>query len=155
MRYITKMTELLEPQKGNKEGECILCGRHTEHGHEIKLSDNFTAWNVLQEGEVICEYCYTLVKNQDFRRHSWFLTEGEVRFLKRDEVLSVLQNPPEPPFVIYITKTGKKQGYLQLINRVNYSRDRYAIAFDDKLVFIDRRELQGMIDLAKQRKREN
>ena len=154
-RYITRITELLEPQKGKEKGICVFCGRYTEHGHRIKLSDNFTAWNLLEEGEVICEYCYALIKNQDFRRHSWVLSEEGVKYLKKGEILTTLLNPPEPPFTIYITKTGKKQGFLDLINRVNYSNERYFIAFDDKLIFVNRVELKKMVDIAKEARKLN
>jgi hypothetical protein len=51
---------------------------------------------------------------------------------------------------MYITKTGKKQGFLHLINRVNYSRDRYFIAFDDELIFVEREKLKEMLLLAEQ-----
>ncbi|CAI1494226.1 conserved protein of unknown function (plasmid) [Thermococcus nautili] len=146
---ILYLSDLLQPEKGDKAGVCVVCGRETKHGHSIPFSEKFTNWPQLQAGEVICEHCYPLVKNQDFRRHSWVLSKEGVRFLKRDEVLDVLLNPPEPPFGIYVTKTRKKQGFLRLVTRTNYSRSRYFIAFDDELIFVDRAVLKEMVEVGR------
>ena len=146
-KYVLRISEFFEPIEGDITGRCIICGFDTDKGHTIQLSDNFTAWNLLQEGKVICEYCYPLLKNQDYRRKSWIATSNGVKFLKREDILPILLDPPVP-FAMYITKTGKKQGFLHLINRVNYSRDRYFIAFDDELIFVERGKLEEMVKLA-------
>ena len=130
-----------------------MCGFETERGHDIDLSDNFTAWNLLQEGNVICEHCYSLLRNQNYRRKSWVADSHGVRFLQRGEILDALLDPPKPPFAIYITKTGKKQGFLHLINRPNYSRERFFIAFDDSLVFVERGKLREMVEVARRARR--
>ncbi len=142
-------SDFFPPTLGGRKGRCIICGRETEHGHKIDFSENFTMWSALQEGEVICEYCYTLARNQEYRRKSWVADKDGIRFLKREEILSTLLEPPEPPFVIFITKSGKKQGFLLLTNRVNYSRDRYFIAFEDQLIFVERALLKRMVEVVR------
>lgn len=148
-KYIVTVSKFLKPSPGTKEGKCIVCGWETKQGHPINLSNNFTAWNLLQSGNCICEYCESLIKNQDYRLHSWVATQEGVVFVKRDELLELLCNPPSPPFSIYISKSGKKQGFLLLINRVNYSREKYCIAFDDSLVHVDLKTVREMAQIAK------
>ena len=142
-------SDFFPPTPGDKKGRCIICGRETEHGHEIDFSEKFTMWSALQEGEVICEHCYTMARNQDYRRKSWVADRNGVRFLEKEEILPTLLEPPEPPFTIFITKSKKKQGFLLLANRVSYSRDRYFIAFEDQLVFVDRKVLKRMVEVAR------
>ncbi len=146
--YILRASKFFPKIDGHLKGRCIICGFSTDKGHRIDFSDNFTAWNLLQQGDCVCEYCYSLISNQDYRRKSWIAHIGGVTFLKRTEILPTMLNPPVP-FAMYVTKTGKKQGFLHLINRVNYSKHRYFIAFDDELIFVDRRKLEYFISLAK------
>ena len=142
-----RASEFLVPIKGNIEGTCVICGYYTKYGHKVKLSDNFTMWSLLQEGNCICEYCYELLKNQDYRRKSWIATTNGVKFIKRHDVLPFMLKP-EVPFAMYITRTGKKQGFLHIVNRVNYSREHYFVAFDDELIYVNRGILVNMVDVA-------
>ena len=146
---ILRLSEFFEPIVGNLKGKCVVCGFSTEKGHPVNFSENFTAWNLLQEGNCICEHCFALLKNQDYRRHSWIATLDGIEFLKRDEILPKLLDPPIP-FAMYITKTGKKQGFLHLINRVNYSKNHYFLAFDDELIHVNRKTLEEMVKVAEQ-----
>ncbi|XRP97793.1 hypothetical protein ACO3UB_08340 (plasmid) [Methanocaldococcus sp. 16A] len=146
---VLRVSELFSPTHGDKKGTCVVCGFETEKGHKIDFSGNFTAWNELQEGNVICEYCYTLVREQQYRRKSWVANKEGVRFLQKDEILDTLMNPPQPPFAIYLTKSGKKQGFLKLINRVAYSKKQYFTAFEDSLIFVEQDVLREMVDVAR------
>jgi len=121
---------LLPPTYGNLKGECVLCGRHTESGHPVEFSENFTSYNLLREGDCICEHCYTLLKNQEFRRRSFVLSREGVRFLSREECREVLLSPPDPPFFIYITQSGQRQGWLSAMHCVSYSRERFWVSTD-------------------------
>ena len=128
--FIYMISLLLPPTYGELEGACVLCGRHTKSGHTIEFSENFTSYNLLNEGNRICEYCYTLARNQEFRRKSFVLSKEGVRFLSRAECRKVLLSPPTPPFFIYITQTGQRQGWLSAIQCVSYSRERFWISTD-------------------------
>jgi hypothetical protein len=96
----------------------------------VEFSDNFTAYNFLREGDCICEHCYTLLRNQEFRRRSFVLSKEGVRFLSRLECREVLLSPPEPPFFIYITQSGQRQGWLSAMQCVSYSRERFWVSTD-------------------------
>jgi CRISPR type IV-associated protein Csf1 len=147
---ITKhISQFFPPTEGNKSGTCIVCGTTTDKGNKIDFSANFTAWSLLQHGDCICEYCYTLCRTQDYRRKSWVANKEDIKFLQRSEILQTILNPPNPPFAIYITKTGKKQGFLHLINKPAFGKDRFFIAFDDKLIFIERKLLKELTAIAK------
>jgi CRISPR type IV-associated protein Csf1 len=120
-----------EPILGSVSGNCVLCGRKTEKGHKIDFSDNFTGFSYLQIGDTICEYCFTFIKNQDFRRKSWIATQEKVIFLNKKEILGYILNPPEPPFSIYITSTGQRQGWLDGYRQgINFSNTTFFILTD-------------------------
>jgi CRISPR type IV-associated protein Csf1 len=134
-KFLLRISELLQKREGRLVGRCVVCGFESAHGHPVDFSENFCGWSFLQEGNLICEYCYPLCReSQEYRRKSWVISGIGVSFLKKEEVLNLVLNPPKPPFAMYVTKTGKKQGFLQLVNRVNYSRENYVLAFDDELI---------------------
>ena len=151
MPNILRLSDFFPPTKPERRvhGTCVLCGRDTHEGHPVKFSANFTAWNLLHAGNCICQNCYTIIHNQEYRRKSWVATKEGIKFLSRKEILPTLLKPPEPPFSIYITKSGKKQGFIQLMNRVSTSRDGYYMSFEDSLILVDRVELTKMVEVAK------
>jgi hypothetical protein len=128
--YYIMLSFLLPPTYGELAGKCLLCGRHTKNGHTAEFSEKFTSHNLLREGKCICEYCYTLLRNQEFRRKSFVLSREGVRFLSRAECREVLLSPPDPPFFVYITQTGQRQGWLSAMQCVSYSKERFWISTD-------------------------
>lgn len=143
------LSDFFQPKEHGKiKGDCVVCARKTDHGLDVDFSDNFMSWNLLFEGNCICPNCYELTRNQDYRRTSWVASRNGVEFLRRDEILRFLQRPPRPPFAIYITKTGKKQGFLKLVMKVALTKKNYFVAFDDNLIYVDG-GLKGMIRLAR------
>jgi len=128
--FIYMISSLIPPTYGELEGVCVLCSRYTKSGHAIEFSEKFTSYNLLNEGDCICEYCFTLVRNQEFRRKSFVLSKEGVRFLPRAECREVLLAPPTPPFFIYITQTGQRQGWLSAMQCVSYSRERFWVSTD-------------------------
>jgi len=150
MDKVLKLSDFLPPTpcENPVEGRCVVCGREGG-GHKSKFSSNFTAYSLLQAGNMICPRCYTLLHDQKYRRTSWVLSEKGYQQLKRNEVIKTLLNPPEPPFAIYLTRTGKKQGYLHLVDRVSWDRENYFIAFDDQLIPVIRSELEEMAEIAR------
>jgi len=118
------------PELGNEKGYCCICGKQTKIGYKFSLSDNFTGFSYLKFGNLFCPYCYTFMKNQNFRKHCWLATQDEILFLKRNEYLPYLLNPPKDPFAFYITKSFKKQGFLSGFQYVNYSQENYIVLTD-------------------------
>ncbi len=130
-----------EPQKGKVKGTCIFCGQETEFGHRIKdtISSIFTMAYVLQGGNCACEYCFSFMKDQTYRRKSWVAYPGGFKTLDKSEKKSILFNPPIPPFFISITITGQKQPWLEAFDRLAYSRNEYYFAYEPfGLVFFNR-----------------
>ncbi|MEM3480659.1 MAG: hypothetical protein QXP84_07680 [Candidatus Korarchaeum sp.] len=136
-------------EEGSLSGKCIFCGFRTERGFPKELPGTFTATAWLQAGDVICPSCYLLLKREEFRRKSWVASK-EISFKTAKETLPDILNPPEPPFVIYITIQGKKHGWVQLNQvGVNYSRDRFFVGFEDSVILINRSLASRIHEIAK------
>lgn len=139
------LTELIGLSKpGEAHGYCYLCRRETEHGHLEPPSDQFTAWATVYAGSVLCEWCYPVLHDRRFRSRSWLVTAAGVRFTEPGEdkiwLRDVILSPPEPPFALYLTRGGKKQGWISLVRYVSWSRERYWVGTDwlDRPVHLDR-----------------
>jgi hypothetical protein len=61
-----------------------------------------------------------------------------------------LFSPPEPPFAIYLTRGGKKQGWIGLMHCVTYSKDLLWIGTDwlDRPVSLERSYIESRLPLA-------
>lgn len=124
---------------GTLSGTCCICGKPTEHGHKFDTTGTFTTYQYILGGDCICPYCWEMKRNrsQDYRSTMWVVSPAGFRAFKFDEAREVLQNPPEPPFAMYFTRTWKRQGWTRLVTRINYSRDRYIAGFDYDLIDVD------------------
>jgi hypothetical protein len=106
-------------------------------------------------------------KGKLFRTNAWYVTQGGIgviRFPKKElkegqaaardlssvfrlperTPRSILVDPPEPPFAIYLTKTWKKSGWQTMLRAnggVNTSRDLFLVGFDYEVVYVDRQKL--------------
>jgi CRISPR type IV-associated protein Csf1 len=144
---VTTLSKLLcsartiETEPGCFSGECILCGLETDKGHKAELKDTFTAYDLIQGGSCICPECWHVYNEQMYRKKAWVVTASTFTEIKRDGAKELLLNPPEPPFVIYLTQTWKKQGWLNLINRVQESKTNYTIGLDYDLVEVNTQKL--------------
>jgi len=149
---VCRLSDFFPDSGGDTFGRCVVCGRETK-GFKASFPETFTAYPLLEGGSIVCGRCWSMLKNGDLRRRSWLACiEGNkpaVRFLSRQEALQVLLEPPQPPFAVYLTKTGKKQGFLLLANRVSTSRDLFYVALDDQLLLVDRKKLQRYVELAR------
>jgi len=135
------------PKPSDIIGRCVFCGTYTEAGYPAKLKTNFTGYSYLQAGEVICPYCYELYNNEQYRKNMWFVTEHEFKFFKRTEAKQILLNDLEVPFAIYLTKTWKKQGWIRLMDKVNYSLDTFFVGFDYDVILVKRKKLNKYLSL--------
>jgi len=139
---VSQLIGVAEP--GPASGWCYLCGQETSSGHPGAPSESFTAWSSVYAGSVICEHCWPLVHDRRFRSRSWLATPGQVRFVESGEDRSwlrdVLLDPPAPPFALYLTRNGKKQGWIPLLRYVSHSRDRFWVGTDwtDRPVYCER-----------------
>lgn len=131
---------------GSMKGRCIACGRMTEEGKEIDFSNNFTGWSYFQAGDCLCPRCYTLCRDQMYRKKSWVASKDDgVKILAgKDECREVVIAPPHPPFMVYLTYSlqslafkGQKQGFLQVLTRVNTSKERFFVCLPEDVVLIE------------------
>lgn len=132
-----------EPLPGTHHGTCYVCGRQTEHGWAEAPSDNFTAWSQIYRGTVMCERCRPIFKDRRFRQRSWVATTTGVQFADpehRTLLWDTLREPPDPPFCVYVTAGGQKQGWISLGIYPSTSRDRYWVGTDwtDRPILIER-----------------
>jgi hypothetical protein len=107
-----------------------------------------------------------------YRSNMWYATEkgvGVIRFPKKDlkeggsgprdisEIFrlpertprSILVDPPEPPFAIFLTRSWKKPGWQTMLRAnggVSTSRDLFLVGFDYEVIYLDRAKLH--LDLA-------
>lgn len=137
----------IEPDQGTLTGSCILCGRETAYGHKAELKDTFTAYDLIQGGSCICPECWHVYNEQMYRKKAWAVTHETFTEVKRDGAKELLLNPPDPPFVIYLTQTWKKQGWLNLINRVQESKTDYTIGLDYDLIEVNTEKLKEYCDI--------
>lgn len=136
------------PATGTIEGTCCVCGKETKQGFKNPFSDNFAGYSYLTHGNCTCPHCCGFFKNQDFRKRSWVATNNSVTFLKRAEILKAVLDPPAPPFAIYITQGGKRQGWLSGLKLVNYGRENFYIFTDFvDTVYTSRLQAQSMSDM--------
>jgi hypothetical protein len=140
METVSRLIGLSQP--GTASGRCAICAGLTRAGWRQSPSDTFTAWAQLYAGEVICEYCWALLKDRRVRAHSWLATPGHIRFVEGDRswFWDALQAPPEGPFAIYVTVGRQKQGWVAGARYVAQSRERYPVMTDwlDRPLWMDR-----------------
>jgi len=135
-------------KKGNIIGRCVVCGIETKEGLHISVSENFSGWGYFYDGECFCPYCAALFADQNFRKRCWVATKNEIKFMKKAEILKYLLDLPEPPFFIYVTKGGQRQGWLSAMKYVNYSRKQFFVSCD----WIEQPIWMTSIDVAKMHK---
>lgn len=138
----------IDPPKGQLEGVCVYCGQHTSSGFEFQPSGQFTTYQMIVGGTVVCPYCQELKGEKYLYRASmWWVNGSEFRMFKNDEAEGVLRNPPSPPFQIFFTRTWKKPGWINLVNRVNLSKERFIVGLDYDLVDVDAAVRDEYLDL--------
>lgn len=129
------------PEKGELEGDCCICQKHTTTGFKKKFSGNFTCADYISHGEVICPECNYLVKNSnEYRRTMFLLTEDELIKFKKKEAKDIVLNLPNKPFYIYLTKTWQKIGWIRMnevYNENNKGEINFLIDYDIVRVNLD------------------
>ena len=162
--------------KYGNDDKCWLCGGESEQlGHHVKdvITSSFTDTNIAKclDSQTICYSCAALMKKEAWQaaceKHghspyfpvkddkkpalaSWmfsshvFSKDGWLR-PSRQEFADILLSPPQPPFVITLADSGKKHVIFRA--RVNHSKDKYFIQFDENTIFIDRKIFNDVLIL--------
>lgn len=144
-------TDARQPLSGDVPGICYICMLATEHGQRRAPSDAFTAWASCAVGDVLCPDCAATLSWRDVRMFSWLATPDGVRFEGRGDrgwLWDVLTDPPEPPYAVYVTQGGQKQGWIAGARQVATSRIATPISTDwtDRPVLLRRGDV--MVDIA-------
>jgi len=143
------------PDDPDKTGKCMICGltgpikpvRRTDG----VFSDAFTSDRALSDGNGICYRCEHFAGEMDYRRYHWVATPEEgVQIIKeRPELLDVLLDPPEGPWMV---KYKDKSDFLPVLNgwifaqTLNTSREDYQLLVDKRLININREQFADMVE---------
>lgn len=142
------------PADPDETGRCQICGLNGPvkpvTGTNGVFSDSFTTRDALADGDGVCYRCEHLAGQKDYRRYHWVATESEgIRVVKeRPELLAVLLDPPEDPWLV---KYKDKSDFLPILNgwirgqRLNRSREEYDLLVDKQRVPIDRERFADMV----------
>jgi len=153
VEHAAPLTHLIpSPHKGGLKGKCAFCFCETEQGFSLEesVSKAFTDFSELHGSQVVCPHCYYFLKEPKFRRSCWVIYNNTVVFLKKNEVVKYIEDPPEPPYAIYVTKTFKKHGWIRMMYRgVNYSRESMVVGFDTELVWFNRSQFLELLSLVR------
>jgi len=113
---------------GSISRKCSLYSSHIIQSFPISYSDNFQGYPLLSgNGQCLCPPCNYFLKNQDFRKKSWVASEDGIQFLQRRGCQDIILSSPSSPFFFYITLSGQCQGWLDALQVVNYSREKFII----------------------------
>jgi hypothetical protein len=74
-------------------------------------------------------------------------TGDRLVFFKRDDIEKYLSDPPEPPFVLFVTASYKKHGSFRA--HVNQSRKLFYVQFEDRSILFSPSKYRDLFDLMK------
>lgn len=135
---------------GLKDTVCAWSGEPITEGMRIKdaVSNNWTDWAAFRHGGEYLSLDFVAclaeiipspkdpTKLRSLRHFSFYCDEQELRFLKRDQMLNLLMQPPRVPFVLGISEGGQKHvGYK---TPVAYDAERFIVGSDYGLFMFDR-----------------
>ncbi|MEA3324440.1 MAG: hypothetical protein U9Q37_04795 [Euryarchaeota archaeon] len=149
-------TELIYRAAGSPEvqtvpatGICAVCGNEISEGIPIKkvVSSAFMDWNVLanMSASHVCAACKWCIKEPKLRRSQYMATDSGLTYFKRDDIEKYLFDPPEPPFVFFVTSSYKKHGSFKA--RVNGSRDLFYVQFEDRQILFSPNKYKELFGL--------
>jgi len=131
------------------EGICAVCGKEIDEGVPIKkvVSNTFMDWNVLTDmtASHVCKACKWCIKEPKTRRSQYIATKDELTYFKRDDIEKYLFNPPEPPFVFFVTSSYKKHGSFRA--QVNHSQKLFYVQFEDRQILFSPNKYKELFGL--------
>lgn len=140
----------ITPVLGTLRGICVYCQRETDHGHKHKDDPSGCAtYHTIRGGTVICPHCHHMRSERwAYRSSMWEASSAGFRQFKFEEAQYRLLHPPDPPFAQFYTRTWKKNGWQNMINEINLSRDRYTVALDYDIIHVSAERRDRMMSLA-------
>lgn len=146
--------DVAPPDDSERTGTCKICGLDGSlkpvRGTNGVFSNSFTSDYALDNGDGVCYRCEHFAGMMDYRRYHWVATQSEgVQIIKeRPELLDVLLDPPDEPWML---KYKDESDFLTVLNAwifgqmLNTSREQYRILVNKKQVNIDREQFADMI----------
>jgi hypothetical protein len=136
---------------GDIDSTCVVCGCEISEGVPIKkvVSDAFTNWDVLADATKthVCKACTWCIKNRKTRQSCYVATDDNLVFFKRDDIEKYMFDPPETPFVLFVTASYKKHGSFRA--HVNQSRKLFYVQFEDRSILFSPSKYRDLFDLMK------
>lgn len=77
------------------------------------------------------------------RNYSYFVSEKELKLLKRDEILDLILNLNESPFILAVTYSNKKHTAYK--TTLNYNSEKFVVTTDVGDVIIERKKLLDIL----------
>lgn len=121
-------------------GCCVFCGASNPTIH-VRFKDTFTAYQYVQAGDWACSRCAVMLEDAKFRRNCWVMfgnEEDRSKWVKIEDVLSFLQNMPNPSFVLYLTLQKRKHGWILAVQNPVLNRNRFILVVDEEKIFFER-----------------
>lgn len=132
-------------------GRCAVCGSEISEGVPLKkvVSDAFTNWDVLADATEThaCKACAYCIRDRRTRQSCYVATKDSLVFFKRDDIEKYLFDPPEPPFVLFVTASYKKHGSFRA--HVNQSRKLFYVQFEDRSVLFSPSKYKDVFNVMK------
>jgi hypothetical protein len=121
-----------EFSEGGLSGTCWLCGCETGAGFSKKqiIKPTFTDHDIAKApgSKVVCEHCAWALSRRELRNYSILATSKGFFHPSRPQIREVLLNPPEPPFVLCVAKSGQK--WLHIKSEQAVSREGFPVFFE-------------------------
>jgi CRISPR type IV-associated protein Csf1 len=114
--------------------KCWLCGADTYgYGTPVRktIKPTFTDVPFSREprSRSICRACTWALSYRELRNYSILATTDGLYHPSREELRNIVLDPPKPPFVLCIAASGQK--WLHFKAKVNYSRNKFIVQFED------------------------
>jgi CRISPR type IV-associated protein Csf1 len=145
---------------------CFYCGSKCDDNNRVKdyVKKSFTNHDIVfnPESEYICDDCVYFtgskidiimidgeIRNSVGRSFSWIVTKNEKLAASKShikELRKIILNPPEPPFKIILSDSGKKN--LAFRCRWQLEKDNYYLQFEEESILINIEDLKNRLYLA-------
>lgn len=158
MQIISKHinNSMLKAQIHQINSICAFSGKKITEGILLKdcISDVFTDHEYIKHKSkyVSLDYAKCILDTiqgtkgtNALRSYSYFATETELRFLKRDEILDLILNIPETPFRLAVSYNYKKHTSYKTI--LNTSKNTFTITTDLYNVIFNRKHVEKFLPI--------
>lgn len=131
----------LSPMQADAPGRCAMCGVAHQQGDPIapfSPDESFTDWAELgsPQSRVICGWCAGVWQRPFMDTYSKSIASSEGFFpcASNDHIAYWLLNPPEPPFVMYLS--DQRIQHIVWKASPNYSKKLFTVRFGNRMLVV-------------------